>query len=165
MEARTQPTTTPAPSGGTGRRIAGAFGWGVLATVVMSAIMIAGVLTGLSPMPKPIPAAIVGKLLGPGLAKPALIGLAAVLHLAYGGFWAALLAAATQRVTVWKGLGLGVTLWLLMQVAVLPWLGWGLFGVGQTPKIAVATLVLHLVYGATLGALAGRGKLRAAGAP
>jgi len=29
--------------------------------------------------------------------------------------------------------------------------GWGVFGTAITPKIAVATLVLHLIYGATLG--------------
>lgn len=152
--ARTTPTATETTK--TRGRAQVGFGWGVVATVAMSAVMIAGMLTGMSPIPKPIPAAIVGKLLGPGLAKPALMGLAAALHLAYGGFWAALLAVTTRPVTVWKGLGLGAALWLLMGVAVLPWLGWGLFGVGQTPKIAVATLALHLVYGATFGALMDR---------
>lgn len=43
-----------------------------------------------------------------------------------------------------------------MQVVVLPFLGWGLFGASQTPRIAVATLVLHLVYGATYGWLMDR---------
>lgn len=28
--------------------------------------------------------------------------------------------------------------------------GWGLFGVAITPKVAIATLVLHLIYGAAL---------------
>lgn len=156
MKPRNQDSTASTSSTSTGRRVAVAFGWGVVATLVMSAIMIAGMLTGLSPIPKPIPAAIVGKLLGPGLAKPVLMAIAAILHLGYGGFWAGVLAAVTRRVTVWKGLGLGVALWLVMQVAVLPWLGWGFFGAGETPKIAVATLVLHLVYGATFGALMDR---------
>lgn len=38
-----------------------------------------------------------------------------------------------------------------MQIMFLPFLGWGLFGTAITPKIAVATLVLHLVYGGVLG--------------
>jgi len=38
-----------------------------------------------------------------------------------------------------------------MQRLWLPLLGWGLFGTGITPAIAAATLILHLVYGATTG--------------
>jgi len=133
------------------------FGWGVAATVVMSLVMLAGIATGLSPMPKPIPAALMGRLLGGGMPKAALMALAAGSHLAYGGFWGAILASSTLRVTVGKALGMGVVLWLLMQVVVLPFLGWGPFGFGVTPAIAVATIVLHLVYGLTLGLLADRG--------
>lgn len=134
------------------------FRWGVVATVVMSILMIASVLTGMSPMPKPIPVAIVGRLTGGSLPKPALMATAALLHLAYGGFWGGAMARLTSRVTVGRGLVLGVALWLLMGVAVLPWLGWGLFGTARTPKIAVATLLLHLLYGLTLGwTLASRG--------
>lgn len=131
-------------------------GWGVVATIAMSALMIAGVLTGMAPMPKPIPAAIVGKLTGGGLPEPATMALAVILHLGYGGFWGGAFAAVTRRVTIWRGIALGVFLWLIMQVFVLPFLGWGLFGTDQTPKIAVATLVLHLVYGATFGWLMSR---------
>lgn len=69
-----------------------------------------------------------------------------------------LLAAATRpgRVTVWLGLGLGAALWLVMNVAWFPYLGWGAFAVGITPAIAVATFVLHLVYGGVLGAMLDR---------
>ncbi len=82
--------------------------------------------------------------------------LAAGSHLAYGGIWAALLTQVTDRITIWKDLGLGVFLWLLMQVVVLPFIGWGLFGATITPKIAAATLVLHLIYGALVGWLVDR---------
>lgn len=138
------------------QRFLSGFGWGVVATIAMSALMIVGVLTGMSPMPKPIPAAIVGNLTGGGLPQPATMALAIILHLGYGGFWGGALAAVTRRVTIWHGVALGVALWLIMQVVVLPFLGWGLFGSSQTPKIAVATLVLHLVYGATYGWLIDR---------
>lgn len=127
--------------------------WGAVATLAMSALMILGLVTGVAPMPGPIPAAIVGKLTGGALPRPALMAAAAVLHLGYGGFWGGVLASVSERVTVWRGLALGIALWLLMQVVVLPYLGWGPFGISQTPKIAVATLVLHLVYGGALGAL------------
>ena len=143
------------------KRLAVGFGWGVVATIAMSVLMILGVVTGLSPMPSPIPEAIVNKaleLFGVGLPAPLIMLLAAGAHLSYGGVSGAILAALTRPVTVWKGLGWGVFLWLVMQVAVFPLLGWGLFGAAITPRIAVATLVLHLVYGATLGLLMDRGR-------
>lgn len=139
------------------------FGWGVIATVVMSAVMIVGMLSGLSPMPEPIPVAILGKILGGGLPKPALMALGAVAHLAYGGTFGGVLAAVTAPVTVWKGVVLGVALWLVMQVIWLPFLGWGMFGMAITPMIAGATLVLHVVYGATTGWLIDRHVHEAAG--
>lgn len=138
-----------------GRRFLRGFGWGVVATIAMSIPMVAGVLTGVSPMPKPIPGAIVGTIFGP-MPWALLMGLAALSHLAYGGFWGGVLVASTARVTVWKALALSVVLWLLMDLAILPWLGWGLFGANVTPMIGVATLALHLIYGVTLGWLAAR---------
>lgn len=144
-------------------RIARGLGWGVVATVVMSIPMVAAAIMGIAPMPEPIPAAIVGKLLDGGLPRPVIAVLAAASHLAYGGVWGAILAAATRPVTVSKGLGLGVFLWLVMNVAVLPWLGWGLFGRSITLQIAVATLILHLIYGAAYGWLMDRGRSMAKG--
>ena len=73
-------------------------------------------------------------------------------HLAYGDMWAGAFATLTFPVTVWKGIGLGVCLWLLMQIVVLPLLGWGLIGILVTPTIAVATLVQHLMCGGAYGA-------------
>lgn len=138
------------------KRITTAFLWGMVATIIMSIPMVVATATGVSPMPKPIPAAIAGMVLGKETANPALMAFAIITHLAYGGFWSAVLAAATKPVTIWKGLLLGAMLWLIMQVAVLPLLGWGLFGTAITSKIAVATLVLHLIYGGTLGWLIDR---------
>lgn len=129
------------------------FGWGVVATVVMSVLMLAAVATGMSPMPKPVPVALLGKLGAGTLPRPAMMALAAGAHLAYGGLSAGLLAALVRPVTIGAGLLLGFGLWLVMQFVVLPFLGWGVFGTSVTPAIAVATLVLHLVYGAVLGGL------------
>jgi hypothetical protein len=138
------------------KRLTLGFGWGVVATVAMSVLMVLGVMTGMSPMPRPIPAAIVAKVLGEGTPTPLLMLLAAISHLVYGGFWGAVLSAWTRPVTIGKGIGLGVFLWFIMQVVVLPFLGWGLFGSRVTLKIALATLVLHVVYGGTLGWLVDR---------
>jgi len=141
------------------KRFCSGFGWGVVATVGMSIPMVIGTAAGVAPMPKPIPKAIVTMVLGKGLPMPLIMVLAAGSHLAYGGIWAALLTQVTDRITIWKGLGLGVFLWLLMQVVVLPLIGWGLFGAAITPKIAAATLILHLIYGALVGWLVDRRKV------
>ena len=132
------------------------FGWGVVATVAMSLLMLIGMGTGASPLPKPIPVAIVGRIGGSALPGPAMMAVAALAHLAYGGFWGGVLAVGVGRVTLKAGLMLGVGLWLLMQVVVLPFVGWGAFGTSVTPAIAGATLLLHLVYGGVLGVLVDR---------
>lgn len=59
-------------------------------------------------------------------------------------------------VSVGKDILLGVGLWLLTQVVVLPSPGSGLFGTAITPAIAAATLVLHMIYGAAYGWLVDR---------
>ena len=132
------------------------FQWGIVATIAMSLVMLVGAATGLSPMPQPIPLAIVARLIGDWTPQPLLMVTAILAHLCYGGFWAGALAMASDPVTIGKGLGLGVFLWMLMQIVVLPFLGWGVFGMGITPAIALATLVLHAVYGLTYGALMDR---------
>lgn len=123
--------------------------WGALATVLMSIPMMIGMATGVAPMPEPIPKALVELIVG-GPA-PLVLGLAVLSHLVYGSFWGATLTRMTPHVTLWKGVGMGLFLWLVMQVAVLPLLGWGPFGTAVTPAVAVATLVLHLIYGSLLG--------------
>ncbi len=55
-----------------------------------------------------------------------------------------------------KGAVWGVVLWLLAQVVVMPMMGGGLFSSQMGGMIAVmGSLMSHLVYGATLGGLAG----------
>lgn len=127
------------------------FLYGLLATLGMTALMLVGVGTGLSPMPSPIPIALAHWVLGdvPG---PALMASGMLAHFLYGGVAGAVLFVLLPgRVTLLWGLGFGVLLWIGMQLVFLPLLGWGVFGSAITPGIAVATGVLHLVYGAILG--------------
>lgn len=137
-------------------RFAAGFGWGLVATIAMTVVMVIGRTTGMAPIPEPIPAALVKKTFGDGLSAAAVMPLAMISHGLYGAVWGGIAAVALRPVTVLKGLGLGTFLWLLMQVIVLPTLGWGAFGTAITPAIAVATLVLHLVYGGTYGWLMDR---------
>ncbi|KGI81459.1 hypothetical protein IL38_10965 [Actinopolyspora erythraea] len=131
-------------------RLAAGAGWGVAATVLMSVVMLFGTATGLAPMPSPVPLALVARTVG-ALPQPALMGLAVLVHLSYGAVAATVLAGLVRRVSVGLAVGYGSLLWALMGVVWLPYLGWGLFGTAVTPRIAVATLVPHLVYGVTLG--------------
>lgn len=132
------------------RRLAAVFGWGVVATLAMTALMATIVVGGVSPLPKPIPAALVSQSVG-WLPQQALLPLALMAHLAYGGFAAAVLAGLTRRINVKTGLLWGGALWVLTGAAWMPYLGWGPFGLQHTPASAVAALVPHLVYGAVLG--------------
>lgn len=125
--------------------------YGLLATLIMSIIMLIGMGSGVSPLPEPIPLAIAKALLGDA-ATPLLMVFAIITHFGYGAFWGAVLfESVKQRGQTWHGLGLGAALWLIMDLGVVPLLGWGAFGSAITPKIAVATLALHLVYGGVLG--------------
>lgn len=139
----------------TPRRLMSVFGWGVVATLIMTALMATTAAVGVSPLPKPIPAALVGKTVGP-LPPAALLPLALVMHVVYGGLAAAVLAGLTRRVDLKAGLLWGGALWVVAGLVWLPYLGWGLFGLGHTAAVAMATLVLHLVYGGALGWLADR---------
>ncbi|WP_435067151.1 DUF6789 family protein [Haloplanus sp. C73] len=139
----------------TDTRIQTGFAWGIVATLVMSIPMVAGVVTGVAPMPRPIPEALVSLVLGDA-PKPLRMGLALAAHLLYGGVFGVVFARLDRPASLRNGLGFGVLLWFGMGVVVLPLLGWGVFGTALTPKIAVATLGLHLVYGGTLGWALGR---------
>lgn len=126
------------------------FVWGIVATLAMSTLMVTGLVTGLAPMPRPIPEALVSLMIG-GAPRPVRMVAALTAHLLYGGLFGAALAGTVRSVSVPKGLGFGVLLWIGMGVVFLPLLSWGVFGTAITPKIAVATLVLHLIYGGVLG--------------
>jgi uncharacterized membrane protein YagU involved in acid resistance len=61
------------------------------------------------------------------------------------------------RGTIW-----GLILWLLAQALVMPMMGAGVFSAHAGGLMAVmASLIGHVVYGALLGGIAGRGEARA----
>ncbi|MFD0803892.1 hypothetical protein ACFQZU_21580, partial [Streptomonospora algeriensis] len=88
--------------------------------------------------------------------QPGTVAVAGAAHLGYGALAGAVAAGLLRRVTAGIGAAYGVVLWALMGMVWLPYAGWGLFGTALNPRIAVATLVLHLLYGITLGLLLDR---------
>lgn len=133
-------------------------GYGLLATLAMTIVMSIGMGTGLAPMPEPIPTALarlfleglVGSVSGTVTLLVGMIG-----HFGYGAAAGGLFVLLFGDRAGWRtGLIWGSILWIIMQLMVLPVVGWGMFGLSVTgfpPKIAAGTLVLHLIYGLVLG--------------
>lgn len=135
---------------------------GIAGSLAMFILMRIGLATGMAPFNIPPSAAFLMKL---GiLAKP--LGL--IAHFFYGTLWAVLLAGFfKEKVTILKGVGLSVFLWIIMMFIISPIIGWGVFGFSEATELAkneklylenplkyvVATLFLHLIYGITVGAV------------
>lgn len=132
--------------------------YGLLATIAMTVVMLALYAVGV--LPEPIYLAQIARMLAIPLGDREVTMSAEVLsvplHLAYGAFWGGLAALTTPQLTWWKGLFVGLGLWLIMMIFVLPFTGETAFEGVYDPAIWVSTLVMHFVYGATLGGLAGR---------
>jgi hypothetical protein len=91
--------------------------------------------------------------------------LALIIHFGYGAIAAVFLHEVfKQRSKVVFGLGLAFAMWLIMMFVVSPIIGWGVLGtkagtfdgalaLSSTPKYIISTLILHLVYGFTIGSI------------
>ncbi|MFW5856253.1 MAG: hypothetical protein ACOCX4_00110 [Planctomycetota bacterium] len=133
---------------------------GLVAALVMFVLIQIAIASGLAPFNVPPSAAFLTAMDLPSTPW------ALFVHFGYGLLGSVLLVAITRNhATVWKGLVLGVALWLVMMVVYSPMIGWGMFGAAEAdvagdhplslapgPQYAVAALVLHLVYGLVVGA-------------
>lgn len=137
-----------------------AFIVGLAGALVMFVFMFVGIkVTGFAPFEMP-PSQAFLKSMG---IPPKPLGLFA--HFGYGGFFSVVLVwLFRNRVTLGKGIGLSLVLWLGMMLGYSPLIGWGVFGINGTretlapalqlssvPKYIVMTLVLHLIYGLIIG--------------
>ncbi len=127
---------------------------GLIATLVLSAIMIMKSLMGIMPEVNAIQmlTGMAHKLMG--LPQSPVVGW--MIHLVIGVFlWGILFSISYSKlptVKAWsKGVLFGIGAWLLMMVGPMPMAGAGLFGLNIGIQAPVATLVLHVVYGAALG--------------
>ena len=130
---------------------------GLIATLAMSFVMILTYLIARRQFPEPVPLAMIANLLA-RLFRTATVTtgevvVAAILHLAYGAFWFGMLAVSTYRVTWWKGLVVGLGLYLIMLVFMLPLVGQPVFNLATWGWMWLATLLMHIVYGVTGGAI------------
>lgn len=127
---------------------------GFLATVVLSILMIAKAKMGMMPHLDLI--AMLARMLGdPGVPIIGWLAHFTVGTLFYGIAFALLAGKLPGTCTV-QGMILAIMGWLVMMIVIMPMAGAGLFGLGLGIAAPIATLVLHLVFGAVLGAVYGR---------
>lgn len=123
---------------------------GLIATVVLSVLMVIKGMMGMMPDVNVI------KMLAGQMNSSASMGWVAhfmIGVIGYGIIYAVLFANKTTNKNVQNGILLAVIGWLLMMVVLMPMMGAGLFGL-QMPSgvmVPVATFILHLIFGATLG--------------
>jgi len=126
---------------------------GTIATVLMTALLVAAPAFAGARVPE-----IAARAATALRARPLLVLVAFVLHFGYGALAGALFAAGAERVNVASGLFFGLALWGVAVAVYAPLIGLG-FVTSHEPALAVLALPAHLLYGATLGALAPRGEI------
>lgn len=123
---------------------------GFVATLVLSVLMVAKGMMGI--MPELDITAMIAMMMG----APLVIGW--LVHfmigtLAWGGGFALLYSSTPGGSSVVKGIVFGVVAWLAMMIMVMPMAGAGFFGMNFGIMAPMMTLILHIIFGATLGAV------------
>lgn len=131
---------------------------GFVATVVLSALMLIKSMMGVMPDLN-LPTMLAG-MAHDMMGLPANPAIGWVLHFMIGTvLWGVGFALLYQVLPgggpVVKGTVFGVLAWLLMMLIPMPLAGAGLFGMKMGMMAPVMTLVLHLIWGAVLGATYG----------
>lgn len=121
---------------------------GFVATVLLSAMMLAKGMMGV--MPELDVIAMLGTMMG----APAAMGWMGhfiIGTVVWGGGFALLYGLIPGDTAMVKGIVFGIAAWLGMMIMVMPMAGAGLFGMAFGVMAPLMTLVLHIVYGAALG--------------
>lgn len=123
---------------------------GIVAAVLLSAVMVPALKLGISPLPKPLGLAFAETVLGRSLPLP--VGL--LFHVAYVTFWSvAFVVLFRANLSLRNALLLALVLWLLVLVVFFPVVGWGFLGLGVSPRLIVASLVPHVLFAVFLWGL------------
>ncbi len=132
---------------------------GFVATLVLSALMVMKGMMGLMPDLNAIK--MLTAMAHGFMGTPAVPLVGWLLHFMIGTLaWGILFALLFKRIpgssSTAKGLAFGTAAWLLMMVMVMPMAGAGFFGLHLGIGAPVATLMLHWIFGAVLGAVYGK---------
>jgi hypothetical protein len=132
---------------------------GAVASLVMALIMMVAISQEIAPFSLPPSAAFSHKLGLP--AQPTGI----IVHFVYGMFLSLVFVYLfRETISFTKGVGFSIVIWLVMMLVFSPIIGWGVFGLNASYgepgdmlylasmiKYIVATLTMHLIYGALIG--------------
>ena len=93
------------------------------------------------------------------LQRPAAaLALGIVVHLIAGSVIGMAYALIVKSLTALSGVLFMLPLWFGMMLVALPLTHRGLFGLSLGPSLAIATFILHVVFGALIGTIAGKMK-------
>lgn len=131
---------------------------GLIGTIVLTVLMMIKKKIGLMPELDPVHMVSDTVALKLGMEPNIVIGW--VLHFGIGAVWGGGFAVLNNILPgssqIAKGIVMGIGAWLLMMIGLMPISGSGLFGMNMGIMAPVITLVLHLVFGAALGAVFGK---------
>ena len=133
-----------------GRDWAKATAVGVAVSALTAAVMVAGLKSGVSPLPKPLGLAFAETVLRRPLPLPVGLLFHTVWTTAFSLLYVVLFRDA---LTFLRALWLAVALWLLVLVVFFPLVGWGWFGFAVSPKLVVGAAVPHLLFAVLLWGL------------
>lgn len=123
---------------------------GLATGLLLSLIMVPAFLAGLPPMPQPPGLAFAEWVLG--APQPMPVGLA--FHLAYVTLWAVVWVALDYpRLRLATAAALAAFLWIVALVVFFPLVGWGLLGLGVSPRLIPGAAVPHALFAIFLWAL------------
>src|SRR5262245_7065243 len=97
--------------------------WGLVATLVMTSVMLLVYFVGprsIPPMPLAVTSGILARVFGVATVGVWVVVLAVIVQLIYGALWGGLLAASTRDVTIGKALAVSLGLWVLMVIFYVP---------------------------------------------
>lgn len=127
---------------------------GLVATVVLSGLMLMKQAMGLMPQLNPV------MTISHMLRAPLAVGW--VMHVMIGTvIWGLLYAWLNPLLAgpQWlRGVEFATGAWLVMMIMLMPMAGAGAFGIRMGMMAPVATLMLHWIYGAVLGTIYGAGR-------
>jgi uncharacterized membrane protein YagU involved in acid resistance len=122
---------------------------GAAGTAIMTMLMLGAPMMGLPKMP-------IGEMLGSFLQIGPALGwvMHGVIGLTLAGIYATAVAGRLPGPAAGQGAVFGFLVFLLAQLAVMPIMGAGVFSGGNVPMI-MGSLIGHLMYGGTVGAVYG----------
>lgn len=131
----------------------------LVATIVLSLLMVMKSAMGIMPQLD------LARMIAGVMGMPDVPAVGWVVHFFIGVvIYGAALALLDERLPgesrIWHGVLIAIVGWLVMMLLLMPMAGAGLFGLGLGISAPVMTLMLHLIFGAVLGAYYGHSLAR-----